>query len=539
MKKLPNPSDLDQTESEDVCSDLDSINGFITHSNDVLSSSPASGDSVELQKVLEAKPADPEVVSSKNSLEDKQFVSSNQKDACSSLSGNGDSLFDGSANALLSNEAAEQESVETVSVSEEGPDPYVMSLQNLLKKSREYIQREQTRRSMRAKRSMSESHSDKENDAVKTGNLVKERGKLTGRSGIAVTLEKSTLTRSNTSPQGASLSKTSTSLTASPSFSKVDIPMRSGTPPVLDSDSDEDLKNISLFDHDSSILRSLTGSYSKLPSPEPSMSPKMHRRRPRPSSMGHIVINNPINAYELSPKDKERAASEGIRDIGDKRAASDPVPRLVSDFTPGCSRKDHAFYKSSSDISDELVVRKLGHGYQVLCGQQESTGFPAGAVVEGELPNTCLVNPTLQEPHTGSYPIVTQDSASVGAAKQTGLSNKAKATELNKSYDVESPSPLLLQIQHSPLSDTPSVSLGNEQSLDNGFEKVKRRLELDTESMQKESVPSEVADEAGEQEKQSWLHDQRGLAGAAFAAKHETSDGGIHGEQTHPVESWG
>ncbi|XP_066465513.1 centriolar coiled-coil protein of 110 kDa isoform X3 [Tiliqua scincoides] len=529
MKKSPNPSDLDQSEMENVCSGLDSINGFVTQSNDVLPSCPAAGEPMEPQKALEAKPTDLQVVSGKNSLGgNEQLVSGNG----SSISGNGDSSLAGSANAVLSNEASEQESVEMVSAAEEGPDPYVMSLQNLLKKSREYIQREQTRRSMRAnsKRSMSESHSDKENDAVKMGNSVKERGKLTGRGSVAVALEKPALTRSSTSLQGAPLSKNSTGPTASPSFSKVDIPVRSGTPPVLDSDSDDDLKTICLFDRDSSILRSLTGSYSKLPSPEPSMSPKMHRRRPRPSSMGHIVINNPINAYELSPKDKERAADGVIRDVGDKRTASDPVPRLVSDLASVCSHRDHAFHKSSSDISDELVVRKLGHSSQVLCGQRETKGFPAGAIAEGEQtldgprPNACLVNPTLLEPHASSYPIVTQNSTSVGAAKQAGLLHKAKPTELNKSYDVESPSPLLMQIQPSLLTDTPSVSPGSEQALENGFEKVKRRLELDMESLQKESMPGAVGEGAGEQEKQPWLREQRGSVGSAFAAKHETPD---------------
>ncbi|KAJ6657617.1 hypothetical protein lerEdw1_002334 [Lerista edwardsae] len=523
MKKPLNPSDLDQSKTENISPGLDPINGFVMPSDGVLPSSPAASGSVEPQKALGVQSADAQVVSSTNSLEGKQqFVSPKQEDTCLSLPGDG--LLSSSVTVLPSNEITEQESVEMMSAAEEGPDPYAMSLQNLLKKSREYIQREQTRRSVRVncKRSVSESHSDKENDAVKMG---KERGKLTGRSSIAVAVDKPALARSTSSSQGASISKMSPSLTASPSFSKVDIPMRSGTPPVLDSDSDDDLTNASLFDRDGSILRSLTGSYSKLPSPEPSMSPKMHRRRPRPSSMGHIVINKPINAYELSPKDKDRALGGVTQDVGDKRAASDPVPRLASDLASVCSRK------SSSDVADELVACKLSRGPPALsCGLRESTGVPTSAVAEGGLPSSCLVHPTPQEPLPSSYPLVTQAVPSVGATKRVGL-DKAKHTELNKSYDVETPSPLLLQIPHSPLTDTPSLPLGHEQTSDDAFDRVKRRLELDVDCLQRESLPAAVATESGKPEKRLWLRDQGAPVGPVFPAEREAPDRGTNEEE--------
>lgn len=536
MKKSPNPSDLDQSKTEDASPGLEPVHGFVMQSNGVLPSSPAASGSMEPQKTPEVKSADVQVVSSANSLAGKQqLVSPKQKDPCPSLPGDGDGLQASSVTALPSNEVTEQESTEMMSAAEEGLDPYAMSLQNLLKKSREYIQREQTRRSVRVscKRSVSESHSDKENDAVKMG---KERGKLTGRSSIAATLDRPALTRSSSSLQGASVSKASPSPSASPSFSKVDIPMRSGTPPVLDSDSDDDL-NASLFDRDGSILRSLTGSYSKLPSPEPSLSPKMHRRRPRPSSMGHIVINNPINAYELSPKDKERALGGVARDVGDKRAASDPVPRLASDFAPACSRPDRDFRKSSSDVAGELAVCKPSGGRQVSpCGQRESEGVPTSALSEGGLPSSCLVSLTPPEPRSGGFPLVAQTVPA--AAKQAGL-DKAKLPELNKSYDVETPSPLLLQTQHSPLTDTPGLPPGHEQASDDGFDRVKRRLELDADCLRKESLPAAAAKGSGRPEKRSWLQDQGESVGSVFAAERETPDRGPRGEPTRPVESCG
>ncbi|XP_054851456.1 centriolar coiled-coil protein of 110 kDa isoform X2 [Eublepharis macularius] len=544
MKKLSSPSDLGPSGMEKICSDLEPqvFNGFVTESNSVLPSSTAPCGSTEPQKILEAQRADNQVVFSGNSLgETEQLVPDKQKDVCPHLSEKKvcpESSFAIPSNLLPSNETAKQENVEMVSAAVEAPDPYVMSLQNLLKKSREYIQREQTRRSMRSgsKRSVSESLSDKENDAVKMSDSMKERGKLMGRSYTPATLDKPNLT----SLQGNSVPKNSTRIVASPSFSKVDIPMRSGTPPVRDSDSDEDFKNTSLFDHDSSILRSLTGSYSKLPSPEPSMSPKMHRRRPRPSSMGHIVINNPINAYELSPKEKGRAVGLIGYSAGDKTFASDPVPKLTPDFAPVCSSKTHAFHKSASDISDESVAVKPNQVCQLQVSQQESGGFPASTVARGgELmtldgrgaSTTCFSAASLQEPPAVSSPIALQNAVNAGGAKQVGLPDKAKcsaATELNKSYDVESPSPLLMQTQHSQQTDTPNA--GNEQSLENGFEKVKRRLELDADGIQKENVPSVMGAGTSDPEKR-WSQDPRGPAGPASTAKNETHGRGSREEE--------
>ncbi|XP_029102098.1 centriolar coiled-coil protein of 110 kDa-like isoform X2 [Scleropages formosus] len=56
------------------------------------------------------------------------------------------------------------------------------------------------------------------------------------------------------------------------------------------------------------LPHSLTGSYAQLPNPKPSLSPLPHRRRLRPLSTGNILISDPMNAAELSPpRSRERA----------------------------------------------------------------------------------------------------------------------------------------------------------------------------------------------------------------------------------------
>ncbi|XP_028561679.2 centriolar coiled-coil protein of 110 kDa isoform X5 [Podarcis muralis] len=543
MKQSSIKSDLDQPDTENVPLDLESkvLNGFVVQPDSILPSPVVLSEPAEPETAPEVEPADLHVAANGNSPGvTEEFIPHKPKDICSSPSENPSSpegLFSNPINLSSSSDTVKKGGIETVSPDAEGPDPYVMSLQNLLKKSKEYIQREQTRRSMRnsSKRSGGESHSDKENDAVKMSDSAKERGKLMGRSCMVT----SNMTKSNTSLQSTSVPKSSMGVVASPSFSKVDIPMRSGTPPVLDSDSDEDIKTTFFFERDSSILRSFTGSYSKLPSPEPSVSPKMHRRRPRPSSMGHIVISNPINAYELSPKEKGRAVDLITQDAGDRQIASDPMPKLTPDFTLACPSKMHTFHRSSSDICDELVVGKRNQVCQVSVAQRENKRFSVGAMVEGEsvldgtrASGTCLSRPSPQEVHVVSCPITAQNTTNVNVNKQIGQLEKAKCgvpTELNKSYDVEKPSPLLMQTQHRHQMDTPNLSPGNEQTSESGIEKVKRRLELDAESMQKENVPFIATAESSARERR--LHDQRCPEGSVSGAKSETSERSAIGEE--------
>ncbi|NXC46689.1 CP110 protein, partial [Penelope pileata] len=444
---------------------------------------------------------------------------------------------------LASPALQKQEAQGVPSSDKEAQDPYVTSLQSLLKKSREYVEKEQTRRTSRgnSKRSVNESHSDKENDAVKTTDSVKERPKLTGRSSTPLPVDKPSLNKSNSLLQGASAHTSYTSMSTLSSFSKVDIPMRVGTPPLVDSDSDEEFKNTSAVDRDSSIVRSLSGSYTKLPSPEPSMSPKMHRRRPRPLSMGHIVINNPVNAYELSPKGKGRAMDLIMQDIADKNNVSESVPKFMVDFGMLCPSRIPGVIRNSSGPCDGLVVGKLNrHSF----GHLESKGT-LSATVEGQVvmdsrgpvkvetsANTGA--PKSNEPFAISQSAVTQKLPAVSETKPSSLQENTKCNspvELNKSYDVESPSPLLMQSKNiRQQMDTPSVSPANEQFLENNFEKVKRRLDLDTDNCQKDTSPCVVTAGREEQEKQ-WLQEQKYPVGSVYITKNAAPDSSMAKEE--------
>ncbi|NXQ82765.1 CP110 protein, partial [Nyctibius grandis] len=543
IRKGPSVGNVNAQEAENTCPDADSkaSTGFTALSDVSLACSPERHGPTELEKTPELMPGDTtgqvtsdvtEVVkAAEESVFSKQSESRFSEDVPCPRPASPDDVH----NKLVTHPLQKQEGLGVSLSDEEVQDPYVMSLQNLMKKSREYIEKEQTKRSSKSnsKRSVSESHSDKENDGVKTIDSVKERVKLTGRSCTAPTLDKPSLNKSNTLLQGAS-THTTTSMSTLSSFSKVDIPMRVGTPPLVDSDSDEEFKKTSVFDRDSSIVRSLTGSYAKLPSPEPSMSPKTYRRRPRPLSMGHIVINNPVNAYELSPKGKGRAMDLIMQDIADKNNVSESVPKFMVDFTMVCPSRVPGVNRNSSGPCDDLGVGKPNRH---SLGHLESKGTLL-ATVEGQVvmdsrgpyrveTSTNIVAPKLNEPFAISQPTVTQKLLAVNETKPSSLLGNTKCNspvDLNKSYDVENPSPLLMQSKNTRQQmDTPSVSPANEQFLENSFEKVKRRLDLDPDNSQKENSPCVLTVGMEEQEEQ-WLQEQKYPVGSVYIAKNAASD---------------
>uniref|UniRef100_A0A8C3KJT0 Centriolar coiled-coil protein 110 n=1 Tax=Calidris pygmaea TaxID=425635 RepID=A0A8C3KJT0_9CHAR len=541
IRKEPGISDVNTQEAENTCPDSDSkaSTDFTALSNVNLACPPERHGSTELEKTPELMPADTpgQVTSnvteavkvSEENVFSKQTESNFSKDIPCPRAASPDNVHNKPASQALQKQ-------EVPPSDEEVQDPYVMSLQNLMKKSREYIEKEQTKRSSKSnsKRSMSESHSDKENDGVKTTDSVKERVKLTGRSCTTLMPDKPSLNKSNALLQGASTHTSNTSMSTLSSFSKVDIPMRVGTPPLVDSDSDEEFKKTSVFDRDSSIVRSLTGSYAKLPSPEPSMSPKMHRRRPRPLSMGHIVINSPVNAYELSPKGKGRAMDLIMQDIADKNNVSESVPKFMVDFTMVCPSRVPGIHRSSSGPCDGLGVGKPNrHSF----GHLESKGT-LSATVEGHVvmdsrgpykveTSANIVAPKLNEPFAISQSTVTQKVLAVTETKPSSLLENTKCNspvELNKSYDVENPSPLLMQSKNmQKQTDTPSVTPASEQFLENSFEKVKRRLDLETDNCQKESSRCVLTAGMEEQEKQ-WLQEQKCPVGSVYLTKNTAPD---------------
>ncbi|NXS01299.1 CP110 protein, partial [Oxylabes madagascariensis] len=536
MKKGASMSDVDTLEAESSCPDLDSkaLTDITALSGINSACSPERHGAVDLEKTPELRPSDTEGQMPSNVTEvvkaAEENVSSKPSESCLSeaaLCARAASP-DKVCNKLPSHALQKQEGRVGSPSDEDVQDPCVMSLQNLIKKSREYIEKEQSKRASKSssKRSTSESHSDKENDGVKTTDSVKERAKFTSRSCTAPTLDKPSLNKSNTLLQGASAHTNNTSTS---SFSKVDIPMRVGTPPLVDSDSDEESKKNSMFERDSSIVRSLTGSYAKLPSPEPSMSPKMHRRRPRPLSMGHIIINSPVSAYELSPKGKGRAMDLIMQDIADKNNVSESVPKFMADFATVCPGRAPGVSRNSSGPGDGLGV---GKPHRHSFGFFESRGT-VSATLEGQVvmdtrglykgeSSTSMTAPKVSEPFAISQSAVTQKVLAVSEMKPATLPENTKCNspkELNKSYDVENPSPLLMQSKNvrQQMDNTPNVSLANEEFPEN-FEKVKRRLDLDTDNCQKENSSCALGDGMEEQEKQ-WLQEQKYPVGSIYITK--------------------
>ncbi|XP_045427206.1 centriolar coiled-coil protein of 110 kDa isoform X2 [Pipistrellus kuhlii] len=409
-------------------------------------------------------------------------------------------------------------------------DPYLMSLQNLMKKSKEYIEREQSRRSLRSssKESVNESHSDKENDAVKVTDCVKEKTPFMGKHCTSVIPDKPSLNKSNVLLQGASAQASSMNTAVLGSFSKADIAVGTGHPTV--SDPDSDFKVIPTFVTENNVIKSLISSYAKLPSPEPSLSPKMHRRRSRPSSAYNILINNPVNACELSPKGKEQTVDLIVQDTNEKTSIPETVPKLPTDLTGVCSSKVYVS-KNTSEAIQEMVLSNSNPVCQSSGNQLENKVIPGLAMVEGQLTSdervphkmdsASTAMPSLHEPYTIDPCTTSQNFGTMSGLKSAGVLEKSCSLqmELNKSYDVKNPSPLLMQNQNvRQQMDTPTVSCGNGQFLDNSFEKVKRRLDLDTDSLQKENCPYVLT---AEQERQH-LPEKIRPTGSVYVNKNKT-----------------
>ncbi|XP_007104146.1 centriolar coiled-coil protein of 110 kDa isoform X1 [Physeter macrocephalus] len=413
------------------------------------------------------------------------------------------------------------------------PDPYIMSLQKLMKKSKEYIEREQSRHSLRssAKRNVNESYLDKENDAVKVTDCEKEKAQLMGKHCGSVIPDKPSLNKSNVLLQGASTQASSVNTSILGSFSKVDIPIPTGHSTVLEPDSD--FKGIPTFVTENNVIKSLTGSYAKLPSPEPSLSPKMHRRCSRPSSACHILINNPINACELSPKGKEQAVDLVVQETDEKTNVPETVPELPIDLAGVCSSKVYVS-KNTSEAIQEMVLGKSNQVCQSSGSQLENKVIHGLAIVEGQLTSdgrgphkmdsTCTAVERLHEPYATSQCIVNQNFGTVSGLKSANVLEKNSCNfqmGLNKSYDVKNPSPLLMQNQNTRQHmDTPTASCGNEQFLDNSFEKVKRRLDLDIDNLQKENWPYVITTGIAEQERQH-LPEKRYSKGSVYINKNK------------------
>ncbi|XP_006756156.1 PREDICTED: centriolar coiled-coil protein of 110 kDa [Myotis davidii] len=380
VRKAPNASDFDQWEDETVYSNSEvrNLNVPATFPN-TLPSSTEHSTLAKFEKITGILPLNNEDQFKSNGIDLardsekfnflKQGSSSNigciENEASLKTSATPqETLISGGL--LPKNEEQDPSLLEEVT-----PDPYLMSLQNLMKKSKEYIEKEQSRRSLRnsANGSVNESHSDKENDAVKVTDCVKEKTQFMGKHCSSVIPDKPSLNKSNVLLQGASAQASSMNTAVSGSFSKADIAVGTGHPTV--SNPDSDFKVIPTFVTENNVIKSLTSSYAILPSPEPSLSPKMHRRRSRPSSAYNILINNPVNACELSPKGKEQTVDLIVQDTDEKTSVPETVPKLPTDLTGVCSSKVYVS-KNTSEAIQEMVLNNSNQVCQSSGNQKEN-----------------------------------------------------------------------------------------------------------------------------------------------------------------------
>ncbi|XP_072337983.1 centriolar coiled-coil protein of 110 kDa-like isoform X2 [Scyliorhinus torazame] len=429
-----------------------------------------------------------------------------------------------------------EESETVTSPIKEIPDHYAMSLQNLLKKSREYVEREQNRRNGKnaPKEGANESHSNKENEGVKINDWERERNRISNKSSSPVRVDKSSSARSFPQPQVASSSRESFELSdkraVSPptsvlcSSSKVDFPAKIMRGLSRDSDSDEDW-----LTNENSLLKSLMGSYAKLPNPEPSRSPKMHQRRPRAST--HIVINNPVNAYELSPKEKFRGlpgTEQGKMNISDhsiKRAVSNEALIAVNqkeieknqgklqDIPTGLGRIHDIPTKSCSQFlcaepSGKSDVKVFG----AIVGNEVQV--PLRSLILKDLCDLERASPLHTDHPEITQPLEAQNEHDLSGHKAGSLTEKAKQSspiELNKSYDVEHPSPVLLQTQNTRQQmDLTAAPSENETSLQSSIEaKAKRKLALATLDAKENELSVVETAGSNSQEMSRWIREKR------------------------------
>ncbi|XP_006892723.1 PREDICTED: centriolar coiled-coil protein of 110 kDa isoform X2 [Elephantulus edwardii] len=524
VRKAPNASDFDVWETETVYSnsELTDLNIPATFSNS-LPSPPEHCTSAKLERRTRILP-----------LANEDQCPSVGVDLASDSEGlSAPKQHDSSAISHTENEASPKGSVAVLQetlisdrlspgkeeqspqlLEETPPDPYIMSLQNLMKKSKEYIEREQSRRGLRgsAKRIFNESHSDKENDAVKVTACVKEKAHVMGKHCSSVIPDKPSLNKSNVLLQGASSSSGHTPMLAS--FSKADIPVRTGHPTILDSDSD--FKVMPSLVSDNNVIKNLPSSYAKLPSPEPSLSPKMHRRCSRPSSACHILINNPVNACELSPKGKEQAVDLIVQGSDENTNMPEIVPKVPLDLTAECPSRDHD-NRSQPEAVEETALSKSNQVCPSSGNRLENEIIPGLDVEEShgtsdgrgphKTDSPCTTVLRLHEPCGTEQCVVSQHFETAGGPQPASVLEKSACPVpmgLNKSYDVKNPSPLLMQKQNDrQQTGTPALSCGSEPFLENSFENVKRRLDLDMDDLQKENHPYVLTTGIAEQEKQA------------------------------------
>ncbi|XP_056099374.1 centriolar coiled-coil protein of 110 kDa [Rhinichthys klamathensis goyatoka] len=160
-----------------------------------------------------------------------------------------------------------------------------------------------------------------------------------------------------------------------------------------------------------SLSLSLTGSYAQLPCPQPSRSPDTHRaRRPRTHTAGNILISRPVSECEL-----RASASE---------------------------------YQSESGENKPCLMERSG----------STAASPA--------PSGAERNCSGSEASDGQLSIITSTPSSLRSdAARAGPARRSPPAPLNRSYDVENPSPSL---------NRPQISVTDQTAVEQQIHALKR-----------------------------------------------------------------
>ncbi|XP_042172283.1 centriolar coiled-coil protein of 110 kDa isoform X1 [Oncorhynchus tshawytscha] len=197
----------------------------------------------------------------------------------------------------------------------------------------------------------------------------------------------------------------------------------------------------------SCLSSGLPDPYALLPSPEPSMSPRPHHRRPRPVSTGNILISFPIGTADLIPRGLVGRHQEStvVMATGVMRS-----PERGSGVSDGSSCRGSQCGTSPVQEKSCSPVSTSGtgsHGHHDII----SSGFR----------RRChTLDSQLHSSHSASGPGMGHSQERLprfmGGVPRLAPSRRSPAVPLNQSYEVENPSATLLRPHVRPL--TPDLS---------------------------------------------------------------------------------
>lgn len=198
----------------------------------------------------------------------------------------------------------------------------------------------------------------------------------------------------------------------------------------------------------SCLSSGLPDPYALLPSPEPSMSPRPHRRRPRPVSTGNIMISFPIGSADLIPRGLVGRHQESavVMATGVMRS-----PERGSGVSDGSSSR------RGSQCGTSPVQEKS-------CSPVSTSGTGSHGhhdVTSSRFRRRChTLDSQLHSSHSASGPGMDRSQERLprlmGGVPRLAPSRRSPAVPLNQSYEVENPSATLLRPHVRPL--TPDLS---------------------------------------------------------------------------------